>query len=216
MRTLYLLCVLSLCAAYPAEAGVHGRCYELTFDDGPDPHTTPKLLDELKAAHVCATFFLIGENAQRHPEIVRREASECHEVGNHSMTHPEHFGRMGASAVRAQFSRAETVLAGILGESPRIARVPGCAHSRAISAAVAGYRVYGCDIDPQDWARRHRDSAYVARYVIAHAVPGTPILLHDIRPTTVAAVPRIIAALKAKGGCFEPVPEPHVAVSAAP
>ena len=205
--------LLLAAALVAASASAHAACYQLTFDDGPGPYTG-QLLDTLKAEGVHATFFLIGQNARMRPDLVRRELAEGHAVGNHSMTHPEHaIARMGANAVRANFSRAESVLASITGTRILLARVPGCARSRAIHSALGGYDVVPCGIDPRDW--EHRDSAYVTRYVLAHATPGEPILLHDIHKTTVAAVPRIIAGLKARGACFESISANRTGVVAA-
>src|SRR3954462_7715615 len=70
-------------------ANVDGPYIAMTFDDGPSPETTPRLLDILKQRNIKATFFMIGQNAERHPDIVKRILADGHEIGNHSWTHPQ-------------------------------------------------------------------------------------------------------------------------------
>ncbi|MDO8514160.1 MAG: polysaccharide deacetylase family protein [bacterium] len=203
MRTItVLLCVGAFaCMSVPAVAVE--RLIALTFDDGPSPETTLKLLDILKRYGVCATFFVIGNNAKEYPGIVEREKAECHVVANHSMTHPHlRIPFMSEVAVASQFGRASNAIAAALKLKdvvPAYARVPGCAKSRSITAALSWFTVVKCGVDPRDWVLSRRSARLVANYVLANATAGEPVLLHDIRPTTVAAVPAIIEGLWARG-----------------
>src|SRR5213596_3164690 len=88
---------------------VDGPYIAMTFDDGPSPTLTPKLLDLLAAHHIKATFFVIGQNVAEHPEVVARAVREGHEIGNHSWSHPN-FGRMSDEGVRRELKRTEDAI----------------------------------------------------------------------------------------------------------
>src|SRR2546423_15110509 len=102
---------------------VDGPYIALTFDDGPQPKLTPKLLDLLAAHHIKATFFVIGTNVTEHPEIVARAAREGHEIGNHSWSHPN-FARMSDQAVRRQVQLTEDAIKNATGARPTLLRPP--------------------------------------------------------------------------------------------
>ena len=108
----------------------------LTFDDGPDPETTPKVLDALDAHGAKATFFVIGKKAEAHPELVREIVRRGHTVGMHSYAHHRLFSLKSPSYVRADLTRALAVLGGILGERPTLFRPP-IGHTNPIIARIA-------------------------------------------------------------------------------
>ncbi len=89
----------------------------MTFDDGPSAKLTPKLLDVLAAHHIKATFFVIGENATEHPEIVARAAREGHEIGNHSWSHPN-FGKMSDDGIRRELRKTDDAILSATGAHP--------------------------------------------------------------------------------------------------
>ena len=89
----------------------------MTFDDGPSEKLTPELLDILAAHHIHATFFVIGQNAERHPEILQRAVREGHEIGNHSWTHPA-FGKMSDAAVRRELQKTDDAIRAAIGTPP--------------------------------------------------------------------------------------------------
>ena len=189
----------------------------LTFDDGPDGTWTPKILDELKAAHVPATFFVVGENALDHPRILNRILAEGSEIGNHSYTHPN-MARLGERATALELNATQRLIQAYTGRSMTLFRAPYFGDAEpttidelapALQAQRLGYTVVGLHIDPNDWQRPGTDA--IVRQVLGqiHAATadasGNVILLHDgggDRSQTVAALPRIIAALKEQGYRF--------------
>ena len=185
----------------------------LTFDDGPDPRYTPQILDALHTAGVPATFFIIGVNGQMHPEILRRIVNEGHELGNHTFTHPN-ISTISPAQFQLELSATQHLLASAVGRHSLLFRPPYAVDSepetidqvRPIElAATQGYLVVGMQIDPDDWARPGVDE--IVRRIVAEAErgEGNMILLHDSggdRSQTVAAIPKIVAALRSRGFQF--------------
>lgn len=147
----------------------------LTFDDGPDPEWTPQVLDALAASGMRATFFLVGERAARHPELVARVVAEGHEAGSHSWDHPS-LPELAPAAAAEQIARTKAALgahgAGLL-------RPPYGHQSLATwrLARAEGYRVVMWNVAAGDW--RADDGATLAERVLAAAGPGAIVLLHD-------------------------------------
>jgi cellulose synthase/poly-beta-1,6-N-acetylglucosamine synthase-like glycosyltransferase/peptidoglycan/xylan/chitin deacetylase (PgdA/CDA1 family)/spore germination protein YaaH len=180
----------------------------LTFDDGPDPKWTPQILDLLKARNAKAAFFLIGENAQARPDLVRREFFEGHEIGNHTFTHPD-LSRVSPLRMEIELNVNERLLEWISGRQPRLFRPPyhsdealdEAQNAQVIArASQMGYLTLGQDIDPEDFAER--DPHVIASRALAQADKGSVILLHDgggDRSATLAALPLILDGLAAKG-----------------
>ncbi|MFL6862167.1 MAG: glycosyltransferase [Allosphingosinicella sp.] len=191
----------------------------LTFDDGPDPAWTPLILDVLKAKRVPATFFVVGENALSHPGLLRRIVAEGHELGNHSYTHPNMAGE-AAGTVRLELNATERLVEAYTGRGMRLFRAPYFGDAEpttadelgpALEAQQAGYLNVGLHVDTEDW-QRPGTAAIVAnalREVEAGNAErsGNIVLLHDgggDRAETVAALPALIDALRARGYRFVP------------
>ncbi|MFC5181728.1 polysaccharide deacetylase family protein [Actinomadura harenae] len=181
------------------------KCIALTFDDGPVSGTN-KLLKYLAAKHVRATFFLVGQNAKAHPEIVRKELAAGHEVGNHSYTHAD-LSRLSTSGITSEITKTQKAIHAASGFTPKLMRPPyGATNSRVASVTKRlGMPQIIWAVDPLDW--RDRNSKTVERRVVGNARSGYIVLMHDIHPTTVAAVPAIISRLAAKGYVFVTVSE---------
>ena len=147
----------------------------LTFDDGPDPMFTPRLLDVLREHDAKGTFFMVGEAASRHPELVDEVASAGHAVGNHTWSHPA-VSRTSWKETRAQIRRCQDALhpSGI-----RLFRPPYLALSKVavLSCRMLGYQVIMANRDSGDWW--NPDASDIARTLITEAAPGDIILLHD-------------------------------------
>lgn len=167
----------------------------LTFDDGPYPSTTPALLAALDG--VRATFFLWGEHAAAHPELVRAIAAAGHVLGNHTWTHP-HLTGVSADARDQEVRRTQDLLVSLTGVRPVLFRPPygDTDPSVAQTAAAHGLTEVLWTVDTRDWAGATTDEIVAAA---DGAEPGGVVLLHEGRPATVAAVPRILAALAARG-----------------
>ena len=152
----------------------------LTFDDGPDPEWTPRVLDALDEAQVPATFFAIGEEAKRSPDLVRRIHSTGHAVGNHTYSH-RHPWFMSQRAARAQVRDGAQALSDVTGVAPRFYRPPHGRYRPCMSdeAHRCGERVVLWDVSAIDWGPLGTAEAIEKRL---HAVRGGNIvLMHDGR-----------------------------------
>ncbi|ROO90687.1 peptidoglycan/xylan/chitin deacetylase (PgdA/CDA1 family) [Actinocorallia herbida] len=173
------------------------KCVALTFDDGPGDHTA-RLLDLLAEADAKVTFFLIGEQVVRYPDLVLREIEEGHEVGNHTWHHTQ-LDAAPTTRIRREVEGTSKAIERILGFKPTLMRPPyGATDSRVGKIAKSnGLAEIIWSVDTDDW--RDRKSSIVARRAIRGLHPGSIILMHDIHPTTVDAVPAILKAAKKKG-----------------
>jgi peptidoglycan/xylan/chitin deacetylase (PgdA/CDA1 family) len=177
------------------------KCIALTYDDGPDPTTTPQLLDVLGRENVTATMFLIGKNAQAHPELVIRERDLGLQIGNHTMTHPT-LSKQPAEVVTDELTQTQTVLSTITGVTPTVMRPPYAARNATTDeiSGQLGLAVVTWDSSPVDW--ENKDASTIHALTVQGASPGAIILMHDTHQWTVDAAAPIIADLKAQGYTF--------------
>jgi polysaccharide deacetylase family sporulation protein PdaB len=182
----------------------------LTFDDGPDPKQTPVILDLLKQYGAKATFFVTGAQAKRYPELIRREALEGHELGNHTYHH-RIFHRPSMDAVRSELEEAERAIVAAAGVRSRLFRPPGGYYDQTIvdAAKDGGYQVvmWSWHQDTRDWT--HPGVDRIVRKVLDNARPGDIVLFHDrVRRTqTIAALERILPELQQRDFRFVTVSE---------
>ena len=173
-------------------------CVALTFDDGPDARTTGRLLDILRDLHVHATFFPVGTHVAEEPELVGREAAEGHVVGSHTWDHRDLTGLSAAAQLQELESTADAVRAAT-GSDPVLVRPPYGAWNATVRTQVT--RTHAAivlwNIDSQDW--KSRNTRAVVDRVLATTTRGSVILMHDIYPTTVDAVPEVVAGLRKRG-----------------
>ncbi|WP_344263153.1 polysaccharide deacetylase family protein [Actinomadura napierensis] len=181
------------------------KCVALTFDDGP-AESTGRLLEILAAHHVRATFFIVGEQAAKYPDLVRRETAAGHQVADHSYTHAD-LGKASTKKIMSELTRTQEAIRRASGVTPVMLRPPYGSVSKRLTAITQrmGLAQVLWTVDPLDW--EHRDTGYVERRVLKAVRPGYIVLMHDIHPTTVEAVPAIIEKLAAKGYTFVTVPE---------
>ncbi|WP_294393183.1 glycosyltransferase [uncultured Sphingomonas sp.] len=197
--------------------GQSPKLLALTFDDGPDGTWTPQILAELEAAHVPATFFVVGENALQHPALLNRIIADGGEIGNHTYTHPN-LATASARQTRIELNATQRLVQAYTRRSMTLFRAPYFGDAEptttdelepALAAQQAGYTVVGLHVDPNDWQRPGTQA--IIDQVTAGVHAATPanarnvILLHDgggDRAQTVAALPRIIATLQAQGYRF--------------
>lgn len=158
----------------PAEASQT----HVTFDDGPHPEYTPRVLDLLAAAGARATFFMVGTAARRHASLTRRVLADGHEVGNHTLSHP-HPGRLRAAAARHEVAAGSNALAEVTGARPRYFRPPYGRMRRCMTEAAAaeGQSVVLWSLSGKDWGPLGR-ARWIARR-LARARAGDIVLLHD-------------------------------------
>lgn len=174
----------------------------LTFDDGPHPTNTPRLLDILKARNVKATFYVVGTNAKRYPEIMRRIIAEGHEIGNHTVTHPN-LSKMSADGVRNELRVCHDAIVSATGVAPRTMRPPYGAITSAQKTWIKkefGYPTILWSVDPEDWKKP--GSGTVTSRLVSGATPGGILLVHDIHAGTIDAMPATVDQLLAKGFKF--------------
>jgi peptidoglycan-N-acetylglucosamine deacetylase len=188
----------------------------LSFDDGPDPQWTPRILNILKQKNVPGVFFVIGEEANRRPDLLQREYAEGHEIGNHTFTHPK-WDDISRTEIRWQLNLTQRLIESTLGVKSILFRPPyGIDHQPEYSEEVAqlpyaqemGYLIIGQRIDPDDWRLRDGkpiSAAEIVDSVLRQADKGNIVLLHDgggDRSQTLAALPQIIDKLRAQGYQF--------------
>jgi peptidoglycan/xylan/chitin deacetylase (PgdA/CDA1 family) len=173
----------------------------LTFDDGPAPHT-PALLDALAAKSAKATFFVVGVNVRRYPELIRRMIAEGHEVENHSFDHPD-LSHLSEAERQREIMDTQALLES-LGAKPKYFRPPYGAYDRALveQARRDGLTVVLWSHDSEDW-RYHSVATIEGRILPAasHGAHGV-FLFHDLQPQTVDMMPAIIDELRTKGCRF--------------
>ncbi|MBP5865940.1 polysaccharide deacetylase family protein [Streptomyces scabiei] len=174
------------------------KCIALTFDDGPAAPETANLLTHLARYRARVTFFTVGQNVAAHPDLVRAEARAGHEIGNHSWNHPD-LTRLSPRQVASQLHRTSAAIKAATGRAPTLVRPPYGAINHTVKSVTTLSPVLW-DVDTEDW--KYRDPARVARTVIDKAQPNDVVLLHDIHPTSVAAVPEILRTLSARGYHF--------------
>jgi cellulose synthase/poly-beta-1,6-N-acetylglucosamine synthase-like glycosyltransferase/peptidoglycan/xylan/chitin deacetylase (PgdA/CDA1 family) len=205
--------VIRMAGSRPRSYTMPARTVALTFDDGPDPTWTPKILAVLRHYRVPGTFFLVGAHAASDPGLVREELRDGDEVGSHTYTH----ANLATAGWREDFelTLTQNALAGVAGIRTRLLRMPYSSEPDALTAADwqaaeragrDGYLVVLTSLDTTDWARPG-----VAR-IVAAAMPrgrrGAIIMFHDgggDRAQTVAALPAIITQLRARGYRFTTV-----------
>jgi cellulose synthase/poly-beta-1,6-N-acetylglucosamine synthase-like glycosyltransferase/peptidoglycan/xylan/chitin deacetylase (PgdA/CDA1 family)/spore germination protein YaaH len=192
----------------------------LTFDDGPDPVWTPKILDVLKAEKVPATFFMVGENALTQRPLLDRLVREGHEVGSHTYTHPN-LAEATVRETALELNANQRLFQAYTGRSLRLFRAPYFGDAEPTTAdeivpvaeaQARGYLSVGLHVDPDDWKRP--GVAEIVQRTIDGVESASPtfsaqvVLLHDSggdRSQTVAALPILIHELRARGYRFVPV-----------
>lgn len=193
--------------------GLNKQYVALTFDDGPNPEYTPKILDILKEKEVFATFFMVGRHVLKYPETARRVHFEGHDIGNHTFSHRD-MVTAGKKTVLKEVYQTDAAITEVLGVRTRLFRPPRGMISNAVRRILVehGFTIALWTVSAQDW-RRDPPNTMVKR-IIRHTRPGGVILFHDSgalvrseggsRVETVEALPLVIDALRERG--YEIVP----------
>lgn len=179
----------------------------ITFDDGPHPENTPRLLDMLRDRRIKATFYVVGNMVKYNPQILRRMVAEGHEIGNHTVSHGN-LARMSDTALLAELRAAHDQIVEACGVVPMSMRPPGGAIKRdqkQLMLREFGYPTVLWSVDPEDWKRP--GPAVVASRLINGASPGGILLVHDLHKPTVDAMPATLDRLLAMGYEFVTVSE---------
>jgi peptidoglycan/xylan/chitin deacetylase (PgdA/CDA1 family) len=192
---------------YIARVETVDKVVALTFDDGPHPLHTPRVLEVLERHHVKATFFMLGRNVERFPAVARQVLDRGHEIGNHSYSHPK-LVLMSPRRVREEIERTDQLLRSIGVSGEIFFRPPHAAKFVVLPYVLVQMKkvsVLG-DVDPEEWKRR--PAAIMTQSVLRQVKPGSIIGLHDVLGSeTLRTAEDAITALAAQGYRFETVSE---------
>jgi peptidoglycan/xylan/chitin deacetylase (PgdA/CDA1 family) len=197
-------------ADWTSQAIAHGaigtKKIALTFDDGPNPDTTPDILAVLARYHAKGTFFLIGRRVKKYPELVQRIYSEGHQIGNHSFTHPN-LTKLGRDAAFAELSDCSAAIKAVTGHAPELCRPPGGNADRTIVnlAGALGMRSVAWSINTADFETLDADT--VQDRVVKIAQSGDIVLLHDKVYATIICLDDMLHSLQLQGYRFVTVSE---------
>lgn len=185
---------------FPSTLPLAAKEVVLTFDDGPWPGTTDRVLGALKRECVRATFFLLGRNVAAHPALVRRELAEGHTIATHTYAHPL-LSRMPVARAEAEIDRGIAAANAALGEAGPVApffRFPGFASNPALLDRLAkrGIVVFGADLWASDWNAMSPGQELALVLQRLNATGGGIVLFHDTQAKTAAMLPEFLRQLK--------------------
>lgn len=181
---------------------VSGNYIALTFDDGPHPQNTTRLLDMLRARNIKATFYVIGRSVDLYPQVVRRTVAEGHEMGNHTHTH-RLLSKLSDSEVRNEMSRCADAVQRAAGVKMKTMRPPYgglLQRQRELVHAEFGYPTILWSVDPLDWKRP--GASVITSRILSGTTAGGIVLAHDLHAQTVDAMPATLDGLLRRGFKF--------------
>jgi peptidoglycan/xylan/chitin deacetylase (PgdA/CDA1 family) len=172
----------------------------LTFDDGPNPHSTVKILNYLRENHVPATFFVVGENVSKYPAIILDMSESGFEIANHTWNHPGNFRDASEQSVRLQLGNSNDEIERITAKKPVLFRPPGgsCGATVIEVCDSLGMQIVFWSIDTNDW-RPGMTREKIVEMIGANLKGGSVILMHDIYKNTAECVPEVVELVKSRG-----------------
>lgn len=179
------------------------RKIAITFDDGPHPHYTEQLLDGLKERGVVATFFVTGEHAELHPDIIRRMQEDGHLIGNHTYSHIQ-LTRSNREIFKEELIKTNEILEEITGEEVQYVRPPYGSWDKSFEKELNMFPVLW-NVDPLDWCSGN--VSCIVEKIVGKAGENDIILMHDYYDTSVTAALEAIDELMEKGYTFVTVEE---------
>jgi len=185
-----------------SRVAVRDKYIAITFDDGPHPQNTPRLLDMLRARNIKATFYVVGSNVDAYPQVLRRVVAEGHEIGNHSYTH-RLFSKMSDADIRQELARTRDAVVRATGVQPRTLRPPFggmLPRQREWVNAEFAYPIILWSVDPFDWKRPGPN--VVCSRILSATTAGSIVLAHDLHRQTVDAMPATLDGLLQRGFKF--------------
>jgi peptidoglycan/xylan/chitin deacetylase (PgdA/CDA1 family) len=184
----------------------------LTFDDGPYGAPTIEVLNILKVENIHATFFLIGQNVEKYPEILKEIVADGNVVGNHTYDHPKDLTKLSSTEFNSEVSKTENAIFAVTGLLPALFRAPYGNTSPEILQELGqdNYTLVKWNVDPRDWDYPNSPAGLIEKIILAQVKPNDVILLHDGRDThigyprdnTIKALPEVIETLKKEGYTF--------------
>ncbi|MDC9723560.1 MAG: polysaccharide deacetylase family protein [Urechidicola sp.] len=170
----------------------------LTFDDGPHPEFTPKVLDLLKSANAKASFFLIGKNAESYPELVKQIIAEGHVIGSHSYAHTNNYGFLSRNKVTKDIMKSQKVLFDITKKNVQFFRSPFGVTNPNIARAVKNLslKTFGWSVRSYDTVAKNSEGVF--KKISTNLKKGDIVLLHDTSELTVEILEKLLEHLKTK------------------
>lgn len=194
------------------EVPTEEKVIALTFDDGPDPVHTPRILDLLREYEARATFFVVGKRVEQYPELVVREMAEGHEIANHTYSHRFFTRNDSASEMAGEIRKAEEIIRKVTGHTPRLFRPPGGYYSEQLVRVSNASRylvvLWSWHQDTKDWSKP--GVRKIVGKVLNNARNGDIVLFHDFvrgKSQTTTALEQILPELKRRGYRFVTVSE---------
>lgn len=183
-----------------------GKYVALTFDDGPHPNVTPRILQTLKEYNIRATFFMLGTQVKKKPDLAKQVADNGHEIGNHTYSHPN-FRKLTYKEIVEEISKTNELITVTTGIKPTLFRPPyGIYTDEVLKYTKAnGYSTILWSVDSLDW--KSRNVGAINDIVAQHTTNGSIVLMHDIHAATADALPQVIHTLQTKGYQFVTVSE---------
>ncbi|WP_263708065.1 polysaccharide deacetylase family protein [Shouchella tritolerans] len=175
-----------------------GKYVALTFDDGPHPEVTPRILDTLKKHDVKATFFMLGSQVEYYPELSNKVMEAGHEIGNHTMNHPD-LTALEFNQIIEEMQQSNDIIEKATGRATTLFRPPYGASNGNVEqiASGMGNSLVMWSVDSLDW--KSRDAVAVNEEVMSNVSPGSIVLMHDIHPSTADALPQLLTSLEEQG-----------------
>ncbi|WP_342598167.1 polysaccharide deacetylase family protein [Psychrobacillus sp. FSL H8-0483] len=185
------------------EVSPKDKVVSLTFDDGPNPDTTVKILETLKKYNAKATFFMLGSRVSFYPEIVQEMKAAGHELGNHTWNHPD-LTKASSEKIALEINNTDNAVEKASGSKPTVFRPPYGAVNQTVRNQTA-LPVVLWDVDTMDW--KYRDPNHLLQHVKQHVKNGSIILMHDIHASTAEGLDAVLAYLKGEGYSFVTISE---------
>jgi peptidoglycan/xylan/chitin deacetylase (PgdA/CDA1 family) len=179
----------------------------LTFDDGPSPIYTPQILAILKKYNIKATFFMVGVNAQKYPEMVKLVEADGHAINSHSLTHPM-LTRINETQLKKEIARPQVIIYKIIGKKPVCLRYPFGMSNAHVREAIRAEGIVPVPMGFNSFDYDRPGVQKIVSWVLKNSYSGQVILLHDgydKREQTVAALPQIIEGIQKKGLGFSQI-----------
>ncbi|WP_047374266.1 polysaccharide deacetylase family protein [Exiguobacterium sp. ZOR0005] len=175
-----------------------GKYVALTFDDGPHPTVTPKVLEALEAYDARATFFMLGSQIEFYPDVAKAVAAAGHELANHTEHHPN-LAQLTPDGIEAELERVDERIEQLVGERAKLVRPPYGAKNEEVERIVEmrGQTLALWTVDSLDWS--HRNPTEMQKLIVDGIHPNAVVLMHDIHASTAEGLPRVLASLEREG-----------------
>jgi len=183
-----------------------GKYIALTFDDGPNPDVTPRILESLTLYDAKATFFMLGNQVEYYPTVAKQVAEAGHEVASHSNSHSD-MTKLGIDSIKQEINQTSKKIEEATGSKPTLFRPPYGAYDNQTITYLKnnGYSIILWSVDSLDW--KNRDATKINELILDTIKDGAIVLMHDIHPTTADALPQLLTSLTNEGYKFITVSE---------